>query len=246
MERSVLSVRGIKKSFGMESDAPVLKEITVSFTQGTSYAIMGVSGTGKSTLMHLLAGLDTPTAGTVFFNEQNIFRMSVQEHAYFLRSSVGLLFQLPYLIKELSVCENVMLPALIAGGSEANSLKKAQHLLECVGLTQKADARPGSLSGGQQQRVALARALINEPAFLLADEPTGNLDERTGAEMVDLLLRLQREWQMGLIVSTHDAHVAERMEHRYRLHEGMLFEQPYVQSSSSSLSAGADFSSSLS
>ncbi len=229
MERSVLSARGIKKSFGMSQAAPVLKEITVSFSQGTSYAIMGVSGTGKSTLMHLLAGLDAPTAGAVFFNEQNINQMSVQEHASFLRTSVGLLFQLPYLIKELSVIENVMLPALIAGQSDEGSLKKAQHLLECVGLTKKSDERPGSLSGGQQQRVALARALINEPAFLLADEPTGNLDERTGAQIVDLLLRLQREWQMGLIVSTHDAHVAERMEHRYSLHEGELFDELIVQ-----------------
>ena len=118
-----------------------------------------------------------------------------------------------------------MLPALIADQSEETSFKKAQHLLESVGLLKKADERPGSLSGGQQQRVALARALINEPSFLLADEPTGNLDERTGKEIVDLLLRLQREWQMGLIVSTHDARVAERMEHRYRLHEGKLFDE---------------------
>ncbi len=224
MGQSILAARGIKKKFGTRSEVAVLQDITATFAQGKSYAIMGVSGTGKSTLMHLLAGLDTPTAGAVFFNEQNVHKMSVQEHSSFLRSSVGLLFQLPYLIKELSVCENVMLPALIVGQSEAFSLQKAQQLLEAVGLLQKADARPGSLSGGQQQRIALARAVINEPDFLLADEPTGNLDERTGAEIVDLLLRLQSEWQMGLIVSTHDKEVADRMEHLYRLHDGRLFE----------------------
>ncbi len=223
MQPSRIFVDDIKKSFGTKKNEQiVLQNVTCSFEQGQSYALTGVSGTGKSTLMHLLVGLDTPTAGTVFFNDRDMYLMSTQEHTHFLRKSVGLMFQLPYLIRELSVLENVMLPGLIVGTPQEECEKKANELLNQVGILEKADQKPGSLSGGQQQRAALARALCNEPAFLCADEPTGNLDERTGKQMVDLLVRLQTEWGMGLIISTHDTYVAQQMQHCYRLHNGTL------------------------
>ncbi len=223
MQTSFLKVEGLKKSF-QEGDKTlfVLQNITVSFAQDKTYGITGVSGTGKSTLIQLLAGLDTPTEGSISFNGQILGHMTPQEHEHFLQKDVGLLFQLPYLIKELSVLENIMLPAIIAGRSEKEAHDNALLLLDQVGLSEKKDARSASLSGGEQARSALARALMNRPAFLLADEPTGNLDEKTGKEIVSLLLSLQKEWGMGLIVSTHDRYVADAMEIRYRLHDGML------------------------
>ncbi len=223
MQTSFLKAEGVKKSF-QEGDKTtfVLQNITVSFAPDKTYGITGVSGTGKSTLIQLLAGLDAPTEGTISFNGQILGRMTPQEHEHFLQKDVGLLFQLPYLIKELSVLENIMLPAIIAGRSEKEARDNALLLLDQIGLSEKKDARPASLSGGEQARAALARALINRPAFLLADEPTGNLDEKTGKEIVSLLLSLQKEWGMGLIISTHDRYVADAMEIRYRLHNGML------------------------
>ncbi len=223
MESSLLQLHHLKKRFGQGKNAIcVLQDITASFEQGCTYAIMGVSGTGKSTLMHILAGLDVPTNGTVTINGQSLSAMSERQHEQFLQQSVGLVFQSPYLIKELSVKENIMLPGLIASKSFQYCNDKALMLLQSIGLEKKANAKPASLSGGQQQRISLVRALINEPAFLIADEPTGNLDEQTGRDMMRLILRLQKEWCMGIIVSTHDQYVADCMQMRYRLHDGRL------------------------
>ncbi len=223
MQTSLLKAEGLEKSF-LEGNKEtfVLRDISVSFSQEKTYGITGVSGTGKSTFIQLLAGLDAPTSGTVSFNDQLLNKMTPQEHERFLQKNVGLIFQLPYLIKELSVLENSMLPAIIAGASEQEARDTALTLLDQVGLSDKIDACPASLSGGQQARVALARALANRPAFLLADEPTGNLDEQTGKEIISILLSLQKEWGMGLIISTHDSYVAEAMEIRYRLHDGFI------------------------
>ncbi len=223
MHPSLLHANGLAKCFGKGNQATnVLRDVTATFTQGMSYAITGVSGTGKSTLMHILVGLDAPTSGAVFFNNTNIYQMNSGDRSHFLQRSVGLMFQLPYLIRELSVLENVMLPGLISRRAPDECKAQAMKLLSDVAVANKAEHKPASLSGGQQQRVALARALLNEPALLFADEPTGNLDERTAQEMVELLVRLQTEWHMGLIVSTHDTYVARQMQHQYRLHDGML------------------------
>lgn len=220
---AVLATHDLEKTF-IQGDVQleVLKGISVAFQQGGTYALVGASGTGKSTLMHLLAGLDNPSAGTVTFNNKNLAAFIPAERQQFLNTSVGLVFQLPYLIQELSVLENVMFKGLLAGKSPAQCTPKAHAVLDQVGLTEKAQSKPAALSGGQQQRVAIARAIFNEPAFLLADEPTGNVDVDTGMRIVDLLLDCQKQWGMGIIVSSHDAYVAECMSTTYRLEHGLL------------------------
>lgn len=223
MDSSFLQCRNVKKRFTTGINAPlVLNDITVSFKQGRTYAIEGLSGTGKSTLMHILAGLDRPTEGLISFNSQNLATMSASNHEHFLQHSVGLLFQQPYLIKELTILENIMLPGLIANVEYKTAYTNACELLKAVRLCEKSDAKPGMLSGGQQQRVALARALSNKPAFLLADEPTGNLDAKTGKEIVRLIEQLQHKWHMGVIISTHDRYVADAMQECYWLENGLL------------------------
>jgi ABC-type lipoprotein export system ATPase subunit len=213
----------VSKSYIQGTDTiVVLHDISASFEQGKSYAITGISGSGKSTLIHLLAGLDIPSAGQIFFDGANIAQFSEDQKSRFLNKSIGLVFQYPYLIKELSVLENVMIKGLIGGIASDECARQAKELLANVGLSEKITAYPGQLSGGQQQRVALARALMNNPDFLLADEPTGNLDMQTGNAIIDLIVRLQKEREMGIIISSHDAYVTERMQMVYELQNGTL------------------------
>jgi len=223
MSSAVLVASELVKSFGSaEGAVTVIAGVTISFSQGQTVAITGVSGTGKSTFMHLLAGIDTPTSGTVSYNGKDLSKLTESERTKFFGQEVGLVFQSPHLISELSVIENVMLPGLVRKESSGECRQRAQELLAAVGLTDKAASKPASLSGGQQQRVALARALFCKPAFLLADELTGNLDGKTGAAVVDLLIELQGEMKMGIILSTHDAQVASRMQEVYQLAGGVL------------------------
>lgn len=220
---NVLAARDVKKTYIQGNNIlQVLQGVSVRFEQGKSYAITGPSGSGKSTFMHVLSGLDVPTQGAVFFNGVDINTLSPLEKKSFLAKSLGLVFQLPYLISEFSVIENVMLKGIIAGNSFENMQDQALILLDNVKLSHKASNNPLSLSGGEQQRVALARALFNKPAFLLADEPTGNLDVATGKVIVELLLSCQDQWGMGIIVSSHDAYVCERMSHVLHLENGIL------------------------
>lgn len=223
MGNSLLHVENLHKTYvSGQQTLNVLKDVTVDFKQGSGYAIVGVSGSGKSTLMHLLAGLDKPTSGSVFFNNTDITTLNPAEKDVFLQQSIGLVFQLPYLIKELSVLENIMLRGYIMGLEPEECKTRALELLDAVGIADKALSNPLSLSGGQQQRVALARALFSKPAFLIADEPTGSLDAYTAQGIVQLVLNCQREWGMGVIISTHDAFVAQNMETVYQLNDGTL------------------------
>lgn len=223
MKAAELIADKVTKSFTQgQIRTEVLKGISIRFVRGATYAITGISGTGKSTFMHLLAGLDAPTTGEVLFNGRVLHSLSAHERAQWLNQSVGLVFQLPYLIRELTVIENVMLPGLIAGKNRADCMQKAHELLEQVGIASESLRKPGALSGGQQQRVAIARALFNEPIFLLADEPTGNLDIKTGKEIVNVLCVCQQKWGMGIIVSSHDAYVAQAMNQAYQLADGQL------------------------
>ncbi|GMU18917.1 MAG: lipoprotein-releasing system ATP-binding protein LolD [Candidatus Babeliales bacterium] len=211
-----------KKYFQAGVPLTVLNGVNALFEQGTSYAITGASGSGKSTLIHLIAGLDNPSSGTVYFDQTPLTSFLASQKTIFLNKMIGLVFQYPYLIKELSVIENVAIKGLIAGKPMSECTQQAQDLLVQVGLSEKVNAYPGQLSGGQKQRVALARALMNEPSFLIADEPTGNLDQATGMAIVDLILKLQQEKGMGIIVSSHDDYVSSRMNIRYELKDGLL------------------------
>ena len=216
-------MRNVTKSYEQgTAKIAVLKGVSVTFLQGDSYAITGISGSGKSTLIHLLAGLDTSTSGQILFNDMDINTLQEAKKSHFLNKSIGLVFQYPYLIKELTVLENVMIKGLIAGISGQECASQAAILLDQVGLSSKKDNYPGQLSGGQQQRVALARALMNKPDFLLADEPTGNLDLQAGIAIIDLIVQAQKEWGMGIIISSHDEYVAKKMGNVYELQNGLL------------------------
>ena len=218
-----LRLENVGKSFEHRGIVtPVLQSVTVCFKQGSSYAIMGVSGTGKSTLMHILAGIERPSHGRVLFNDHCISQLSSAKRNRFMSSAFGLVFQQPYLIAELSVLENIALPGVITGHSYAIASTNADELLCAVGLDGKQHAKVATLSGGQQQRVALARALYNKPAFLIADEPTGSLDEATADVMINLIGSFCKQFGMGVIISTHDPRVAHQMAMRYRLHTGVL------------------------
>lgn len=222
-KNDVLALHAVSKEYLQGGRVlPVLHNVSVSFTQGNAYAVTGVSGSGKSTLLHLLGGLDTPSSGTVTFNTKNIATMRASHKNTFLNHSIGFVFQFHYLIKELSVHENVMMMGLIKGESRKQCTARADHLLSMVGLIDKARAFPTQLSGGEQQRVAIARALFNKPSFLLADEPTGNLDTGNAQQVVDLFLAAQQEWGMGIVVCTHDSAVHSRMSTVFRLFEGSL------------------------
>jgi len=200
----------------------VLKSISVQFTPHKSYAITGISGSGKSTLMHIASGLEKPSSGNVYFDGKKISELSQNEYALFLNQSIGLLFQKPHLIKELSIIENVMLPGLIQKKPWDKCYERALDLLTSVGIVHMAQQKPGLLSGGQQQCVALARTLCNNPRFLLADEPTGNLDRATGKKIVNLLLDYHHTYGTSLIISSHDTYVANAMQTVYELKEGIL------------------------
>jgi ABC-type lipoprotein export system ATPase subunit len=218
-----INVSGLKKFFKQgDTTVWVLNGIDVKFEYNKTYAVTGISGSGKSTFLHLLAGLDIPSAGNIYFAGKDIKDFSIIERDIFLNKKIGLVFQSPYLIQELSVIENVIVPGLISGKSFFECIQKATEILNSLGLSDKLKSRPCSLSGGQQQRVALARAIFNEPKFLILDEPTGNLDIHTGENIVDLLLKCKEKWGMGIIVSSHDAYVAQKMETIFRLQDGKL------------------------
>lgn len=195
MMNGLLSLEHVGKSFDHKgTETIVLKDITISFTQGICYAIMGVSGTGKSTLIHIASGIDYPSTGSVVLNGKTLSGVSHVARSQLVTKTIGVAFQKPYLIGQLNVLENVALPGLIVGHSRHEALSIAQQLLAQVGLTHKESSSVVTLSGGQQQRVALARALYHKPLFFIADEPTGNLDAQTAGTIVDLIVSFCTEF----------------------------------------------------
>jgi lipoprotein-releasing system ATP-binding protein len=239
MKNSTLKIESLHKNFqDGEIIVPILKGISLEFNQGQTYAITGVSGSGKSTFMYLLAGLDKPNQGTIFWNDRNLFSLNETEFSSLLNSLLGIVFQSSFLLKELSVLENVMIKGLISGIAYDQCEEKAFNLLACIKLADTAYKKPTQLSGGQQQRVAVMRALFNEPAFLLADEPTGNLDKKSAQDLIHFLLDCQAQWKMGMIISTHDQYLASKLNHQLVLHDGCFLQlgNPIVQAAFKELS----------
>jgi putative ABC transport system ATP-binding protein len=203
-----------------EGTLHILSSVDLIIKSGESIAIIGESGSGKSTLISLLAGLDTPTTGSILLNDQSITSMDEDGRAELCNALIGFVFQSFQLLPGLTALENVMLPLELSGNVKAKELATA--LLDRVGLSHRLTHTPKQLSGGEQQRVALARAFVTKPAILFADEPTGNLDSKTGAHIIDLLFELNRENQTTLILVTHDNSLAERCQRTIRLDAGRV------------------------
>jgi len=231
----VLEVEALGRDYRMGSAViSVLNNVSLKVSAGETVAIIGVSGAGKSTLLHIIGGLDQPTRGTVRFHGRDIYAMSGRQRTVLRARSIGFVFQFYHLLPELDVLENVMLPAMnsnlgLLGFSgprrpmtQTNPRKGALNLLQSVGLAERAIHLPAELSGGEQQRAAVARALVNEPELLLADEPTGNLDSITGAQVLGVLFSLVRDHRRTLIMVTHNADVAARCDRVLKLQDGRL------------------------
>jgi len=202
----------------------VFHELQLEVARGEMVAIVGESGAGKSTLLHVLGGLDQPTAGSVILGQFDTTKIAEVDLARFRNRAIGFVFQFHHLLPEFSALENVMMPRLISGSAKRAATEQAAVLLQRVGLAHRSEHRPGELSGGEQQRVALARALVNSPQVLLADEPTGNLDERTAAEMHMLIRRLQQEDGLTAVIVTHNTQLAAQCDRVLRLENGQLIE----------------------
>lgn len=208
----------------------VLHPTSAIFHAGTTYAITGASGSGKSTFLHLLGGLDSPSTGSIRFNDEPLQKMQPEKLEHFRQQHLGFVFQFHYLLPDLTVQENIALPAIIAGTPYKKAFEIADKLLEQLDIADKKTMLPHHLSGGQQQRVALLRAMINKPTFLLADEPTGNLDEKQAKHITDLILWGKEEWNMGTIICTHDQSVANIMDHTLHLEHGTLSQRQQLES----------------
>ncbi|MBR2512996.1 MAG: ABC transporter ATP-binding protein [Halomonas sp.] len=218
----MLALQHISKTFSTpQGDIHVLNQVDLTLQQGSSVALMGESGSGKSTLLHLAAGLDTPDQGSVTINGQTLSGLNETARSALRRQQLGLIFQQFHLVPSLNVADNLRLQARLAGRENP---EWSRHLLERLGLAGRESNYPEQLSGGQQQRLAIGRALAVRPALLLADEPTGNLDEQTADIVLNLLLALVKETQCALLMVTHSARVAAPLDRTYRLHLGQLQE----------------------
>jgi putative ABC transport system ATP-binding protein len=218
-----VAVRGLVKNYreaGRRHE--VLRGIDLDIAPGECVALVGRSGSGKSTLLHVMAGIDVPDAGRVIMDGKDICGLSERERTLFRRSHIGLVFQFFNLVSTLSVAENLLLPLELCGIAKSQGQRRVQDLLAQVGLAERADSYPEDLSGGEQQRVAVVRALIHRPTLLLADEPTGNLDDETGAAVLSLLSELIRERGLTMMIATHSADVAAFADRVLSLHDGVL------------------------
>lgn len=225
----LVGVEGICKSFGTRSGAPddrieILKNLDFHLREGETVAILGPSGIGKSTFLHILGTLDRPDRGTLLFRDQDVLGFNSEKLARFRNEFIGFVFQFHHLLPEFSALENALMPLLISGMNKKEAERGARALLERVGLKDRLHHRVNELSGGEQQRVALARALVLKPPLLLADEPTGNLDKRNSEQVHELLCELNREFGMTLVVVTHSAELAAYMSRRVTLVDGQLVE----------------------
>jgi len=201
---------------------PVLKGADLEVRRGEIVVIIGPSGSGKSTLLHILGGLDTPSQGKVWVGEEDVFVMDEERRARFRNRSLGFVFQFHHLLPEFTALENVCMPALIKGESLREAHPRGEALLRDVGLLQRMHHKPNELSGGEQQRVAVARALMNDPQFVLADEPSGNLDEENGLQLHRLLTQLSADYGISFVIATHNPDLTKRAGRVLRLQDGKL------------------------
>ncbi len=223
----LLQATGITKDyFEKKTGEPlhVLRGVDLNISQNALISIVGASGSGKSTLLHIVGGLDRPTSGEVKFRGTKLNDLSGEELANFRNRNLGFVFQFHHLLPEFTALENVYMPGLIAGRPVKELEQEATQLLDRFGLKERTDHRPSELSGGEQQRVAVARALINRPDILLADEPTGNLDESNTASLLELLFELKKEFGLTIVIVTHDKQIAGSCEQTFSMEKGRIVE----------------------
>lgn len=220
---ALLACRGISKIYhDGETDTPVLSDVSLSVQTSEHVAILGSSGSGKSTLLHILGGLDKPDEGEVWFHGESMTGMKPSQLAALRNQKIGFIYQFHHLLPEFSALENAAMPLLIGGMPEKKAKQAATDMLEQVGLTHRLMHKPSALSGGERQRVAIARALVNRPALVLADEPTGNLDNKTGEQVYGLLTSLSESLGTSFVVVTHDNALAARMNRTLHIKDGLL------------------------
>lgn len=224
---AILEVKELTKIYGREDNqVTALDHVSFQVKKGEFVAIVGASGSGKSTLMNLIGGIDRPSAGSVVIEGKEIFGMNESELAIFRRRNIGIVYQFYNLIPNLTVDENIMLPCLL--DKRKPDHKKLERIVEMTGLSHRRTHLPGELSGGQQQRVSVGRALINDPAFILADEPTGNLDSKAGREIIDLLLAANQKAKQTLILITHDEKIALQADRIITISDGRILRDEVI------------------
>ena len=202
----------------------VLKDVNFTMNKGELVAIVGSSGSGKSTLLHTLGGLDQPSSGNVYINGQSLQKLSANQLAHLRNQNLGFVYQFHHLMADFSALENVMMPMLIGKQNKSEARDRAEKMLQAVGLSHRIAHRPSALSGGERQRVAIARALVNKPALVLADEPTGNLDQKTTESIFDLIKQLNHEQNTAFLLVTHDLALADKLSRRLIMRDGVLSE----------------------